>query len=133
MHAVQACLAPVATSERTNWIPHPWRKKLAGSCAPASAGSHSSSRKRRATDDIIDAIVEVDVLVIGSGAGGGVAASVLGEAGLRVLVVEKGSYLHPEDIPRADDEALLATYEAGMLTSTSDSGVNSHCEATAQP
>ena len=71
--------------------------------------------------------------VIGSGAGGGVAASVLAESGLRVLVVEKGSYLHPEDIPRADDEALLATYEAGMLTSTSDSGVNSHCEATAQP
>jgi succinate dehydrogenase/fumarate reductase flavoprotein subunit len=77
--------------------------------------------------DVIDAIVEVDVLVIGSGAGGGVSASVLAEAGFVVLVVEKGAYLHPHDIPRADDEALLATYEHGMLTSTSDSGVLRNC------
>jgi choline dehydrogenase-like flavoprotein len=70
----------------------------------------------------VQAVVEVDVLVIGSGAGGGVAAGVLAEAGLKVLLVEKGSYTHPADVPRADDAAAANAYEAAMLTSTRDTG-----------
>jgi len=38
-----------------------------------------------------------DVIVIGSGAGGGVIAKELGEAGLRVVVLEAGSRFHPYD------------------------------------
>lgn len=120
---MQACLASAATPENTAWLPKPWRNKL-NTATPAATSSLSANQRRRTHDDVIDAIVEVDVLVIGSGAGGGVTASVLAEAGLRVLVVEKGAYMHPEDIPRADDEALLAAYEHGLLTSTSDSGAH---------
>src|ERR1700675_2548929 len=38
-----------------------------------------------------------DVIVIGSGAGGGVIAKELGEAGLQVVVLEVGRRFHPYD------------------------------------
>lgn len=49
-------------------------------------------------------VVSVDVVIIGSGAGGGVAAANLAKAGLRVLVLEKGSW-----VPSADLEQQVST------------------------
>ncbi|CAH0025330.1 unnamed protein product [Clonostachys rhizophaga] len=45
------------------------------------------------------AVVETDVVIVGSGCGGGVCAKLLAEAGHRVLVVDRGYYFQPESLP----------------------------------
>ncbi len=64
-----------------------------------------------------------DVIVIGSGAGGAVAAATLAKAGQRVLIVEKGAY-HPEHtLSTREADAFEKLYEnAGVLT-TKDLGL----------
>jgi choline dehydrogenase-like flavoprotein len=59
---------------------------------------------------------ECDVVVIGSGAGGAVAATVLAEAGHDVLVLEAGPYLDRRSYPDEPLEALTALYREGGLT-----------------
>lgn len=64
-----------------------------------------------------------DVVVIGSGAGGGTAAAVLAGAGLRVIVVEKGDYLDRGDFPRREADALRALYADAALGTSTDGGI----------
>lgn len=67
--------------------------------------------------------IYTDVLVIGSGSGGGVAAATLAKAGRRVLVVEKGS-MHPqESFPMTEADATKQMYENKGIVSTEDNGM----------
>jgi len=59
------------------------------------------------------------VLVIGSGAGGGVIAGELSKAGLEVLVVEKGGYFNESDFNQREVEMVTKLYEqSGALNSS---------------
>ena len=46
---------------------------------------------------IIESSQEYDVIIVGSGAGGGMATKILSEAGLKVAVVEAGPFFDPAD------------------------------------
>ena len=59
---------------------------------------------------------DCDVVVVGSGAGGAVAAAILAEAGLDVIVLEAGPYLDRTSYPDEPLEALTALYREGGLT-----------------
>ncbi len=69
-------------------------------------------------------VLEADVVIVGSGSGGGMVASELAKAGLNVLVLEKGGYFRPAEFKAwRESEAFLHTFEKGGLCSTVDGNV----------
>ena len=68
--------------------------------------------------------LECDVCVVGSGAGGGVAAAVLAQAGLDVVVLEAGGYWSERDFDGAERAGLRRLYRGGGASATDDQGVS---------
>ena len=68
--------------------------------------------------------LDCDVCVVGSGAGGGVAAAVLAAAGLDVVVLEAGGYFSERDFDGAERTALRRLYRGGGAAATDDQGVS---------
>ncbi len=69
-----------------------------------------------------DTTLECDVVVVGSGAGGGVVAGVLAEAGRRVVVLEKGENPAPERFTQVEGDMLGTFYlDGGLLMTQSGS------------
>ncbi|KAH7037665.1 GMC oxidoreductase [Microdochium trichocladiopsis] len=64
-------------------------------------------------DDEEPAVIKTDIVIVGSGCGGGVAAKVLAEAGHKVVVVDKGYYFPPSHLPMAGEAGQQLLYEAG--------------------
>lgn len=64
-----------------------------------------------------------DVVIIGSGAGGGVVAAELAARGKDVIVLEKGGYRNEADFTHVEGEALENMYDASGLLATSDLGL----------
>lgn len=64
-----------------------------------------------------------DVLVVGSGAGGGVAAAELARAGFDVLVVEKGERVTERQLDGSEFAAQQRLYERQGALTTADGGV----------
>ena len=73
-------------------------------------------------DGAVEVVVETDAVVVGSGAGGGVAAAVLTRAGLTVAALEKGPYVHPTNISENDATATRLAYESQQHLITADTG-----------
>jgi hypothetical protein len=71
-----------------------------------------------------DEIIQTDVIVVGSGSGGGVIASELVKAGLNVIVLEKGGYYRSDDYTAwRETEAMVRSFEMGGLCATADGNI----------
>uniref|UniRef100_A0A1J3HPS5 Long-chain-alcohol oxidase n=1 Tax=Noccaea caerulescens TaxID=107243 RepID=A0A1J3HPS5_NOCCA len=68
-------------------------------------------------------IIKCDAVVVGSGSGGGVAASVLAKAGLKVVVMEKGSYFTPSEYPPFEGPGFDKLYENGGILPSVDGNI----------
>jgi choline dehydrogenase-like flavoprotein len=79
--------------------------------------AHNTSLLERDTE------VEADVLIIGTGAGGGTAAEILSAAGLRVVLVEEGPLKTSNDFNMQELSAFTDLYQDGMGRATKDGAI----------
>jgi len=83
--------------------------RLADGSLPEAAGSLGDT-------DPAGSEEECDVVIVGSGAGGAVAAAALAEAGLDVIVLEAGQSRNRESYPADPLEAIASLYREAGLT-----------------
>lgn len=70
-----------------------------------------------------DRTLDADVVVVGSGAGGGVTAEILALAGLSVVIVEEGALKSSRDFKMREAEAYPALYQESAARKTRDKGI----------
>ena len=71
-----------------------------------------------------DVTLEADVAIIGTGAGGGIAAEVLTDAGLRVLMIEEGPLRSSSDFRMREADAYRDLYQESAARKTADKAIN---------
>ena len=71
-----------------------------------------------------DRTFEADVVIIGSGAGGGVTAETLAKAGLNVIIVEEGALKTSKDFKMREADAYPALYQESAARKTRDKAIN---------
>ncbi|SCK27727.1 GMC family oxidoreductase [Vogesella sp. LIG4] len=70
-----------------------------------------------------DVMLECDVAIVGSGAGGGMAAELLAQAGLRVLLLEEGALHSSQDFRLNEAEAYPQLYQESANRQTADKAI----------
>lgn len=71
--------------------------------------------------------ITTDVVIVGSGCGGGVSAKNLAEAGHKVLVVDKGYYFPPSQLPMTQAAGAHYLYDAGGVYFTDSASIGIVC------
>ena len=73
---------------------------------------------------VADRDIEADVAIVGSGAGGGIAAEILTKAGLKVVVVEEGPLKTSSDFRMREADAYPQLYQESAARKTKDKAIN---------
>ena len=98
---------------RENIIPDPIRAGLARGWDVLDASTLAEDRSMQA-----------DVVIVGSGAGGGISAEILARSGLSVILVEEGALYSSRDFNMREAEAYPALYQESAARKTADKGID---------
>jgi choline dehydrogenase-like flavoprotein len=91
---------------------------------PGPVGPPPAEPKRLSPIEITaDTEIDCDVVIVGSGAGGGCVAGTLSGGGADVVVLEKGRYHSESDFTHIEAEATRDLYLYGMTLATADRSV----------
>ncbi len=71
-----------------------------------------------------DLTLECDVAIVGTGAGGGTAAEILSERGLKVVLIEEGPLRSTADFRMLEAEAYPDLYQESAARKTADKAIN---------
>jgi choline dehydrogenase-like flavoprotein len=71
-----------------------------------------------------DVVLEADVAIVGTGAGGGIAAEILSDAGLRVVMIEEGPLKSSADFRMHEADAYRDLYQESAARKTADKAIN---------
>ena len=91
---------------------------------PVAAGVASGWRVLDGAAQTQDLQLHCDVLIIGTGAGGGMTAEVLAKAGLDVLMVEEGALRSSRDFRLLESKAYAELYQEAASRKTADKAIN---------
>jgi choline dehydrogenase-like flavoprotein len=94
-------------------VPDPWRDGLARGWQVTNATTLDR-----------DLVLEADVVIVGTGAGGGTSAELLAEAGLSVVMVEEGMLKTSDAFTMREGEAYRDLYQEGALRATTDGAIS---------
>jgi len=70
-----------------------------------------------------DATLEADVCIVGTGAGGGITADILSDAGLKVVLIEEGMLRSSRDFRMLESEAYADLYQESAARRTADKAI----------
>ncbi|KAA3626706.1 MAG: FAD-binding protein [Proteobacteria bacterium] len=89
-----------------------------------AAGLRSGWQVRNGSALTADHTLEADVVIVGSGAGGGTAAEILAASGLRVLLVEEGPLKSSREFRMREADAYPQLYQESAARKTRDKAIN---------
>jgi choline dehydrogenase-like flavoprotein len=69
-------------------------------------------------------ILECDVVIVGSGAGGGITAEILANNGLKVVIIEEGPLKSSSDFLMREAQAYPTLYQESAARKTADKAIN---------
>ncbi|MEX6501949.1 GMC family oxidoreductase [Pseudomonas zhanjiangensis] len=70
-----------------------------------------------------DLVLEADIAIVGSGAGGGTSAEILSAAGFKVLLIEEGPLKTSSDFKMREAEAYTSLYQEGIGRMSKDGAI----------
>lgn len=91
---------------------------------PIQAGLASGWQVLDASSLAEDRHFEADVVIVGTGAGGGVTAEILALAGLKVILIEEGPLKSSRDFKMREAQAYPALYQESAARKTKDKSIN---------